>query len=217
MFDKGQHHLNSSLREMIVEHLFIGEALRILWRSGIVDVEILRSEIDAYGYDLVISSGQLVRHVQLKSGTKLKRVSISRDLAVKPSGCLIFIQVDNNSNHGPYFTFSGNAGSSLPDVSTFKTTKRTTANSQGEKPQRLNHVDVPLSAFNKFESLSALLTSLLGRPLAADPINSDLVVNAVKVLPVLRTDAEAEEFVETANLTEYDLSGFKPEKFKFEE
>ena len=36
-----------------------------------------------------------------------------------------------------------------------------------------------------------------------------------KMLPVLRTDEEAERFVETADLTEYDLSQFKPARFEF--
>lgn len=36
-----------------------------------------------------------------------------------------------------------------------------------------------------------------------------------KRLPVLRTDEEAERFVETADLTEYDLSQFKPARFEF--
>ena len=33
---------------------------------------------------------------------------------------------------------------------------------------------------------------------------------ALKVLPVLRNDAEVEDFVATADLSEHDLSGFKP-------
>ena len=37
-----------------------------------------------------------------------------------------------------------------------------------------------------------------------------------KPMPSLRSDAEAEEFVETADLTEYDLSGFKPMQFEIE-
>jgi predicted DNA binding CopG/RHH family protein len=37
-----------------------------------------------------------------------------------------------------------------------------------------------------------------------------------KPLPALKTDADAERFVETADLTKYDLSGFKPAKFEFE-
>ncbi len=36
-----------------------------------------------------------------------------------------------------------------------------------------------------------------------------------KKLPVLTSDEEAERFVETADLTEYDLSDFKPVQFEF--
>ena len=35
-------------------------------------------------------------------------------------------------------------------------------------------------------------------------------------MPSLKTDADAEKFVETSNLAEYDLSGFKPMRFEFE-
>lgn len=38
----------------------------------------------------------------------------------------------------------------------------------------------------------------------------------LKKLPVLKTDEEAARFVETADLTEYDLSDFKPTRFEFE-
>lgn len=38
----------------------------------------------------------------------------------------------------------------------------------------------------------------------------------LKAMPSLRNDAEAERFVETADLSEYDLSGFKPMQFEFE-
>jgi predicted DNA binding CopG/RHH family protein len=37
-----------------------------------------------------------------------------------------------------------------------------------------------------------------------------------KKIPVFRTDEEAERFVEEADLTEYDLSQFKPVRFEFE-
>lgn len=36
-----------------------------------------------------------------------------------------------------------------------------------------------------------------------------------KKLPVLLTDEEAERFIETADLSTYDLSGFKPMQFEF--
>jgi predicted DNA binding CopG/RHH family protein len=37
-----------------------------------------------------------------------------------------------------------------------------------------------------------------------------------KKLPRLKTDKEAEEFVVTADLTEYDLSVLRPVRFEFE-
>ncbi len=36
-----------------------------------------------------------------------------------------------------------------------------------------------------------------------------------KKIPPLRTDEEAERFVETADLSEYDLSEFRPVQFEF--
>ncbi|MDR1944424.1 MAG: BrnA antitoxin family protein [Synergistaceae bacterium] len=38
----------------------------------------------------------------------------------------------------------------------------------------------------------------------------------LKRMPSFRSDAEAEGFVETADLSEYDLSGFKPMRFEVE-
>ena len=38
----------------------------------------------------------------------------------------------------------------------------------------------------------------------------------LKTIPVFKTDEEAERFVDEANLTEYDLSGFQPMQFEFE-
>lgn len=35
-----------------------------------------------------------------------------------------------------------------------------------------------------------------------------------KPMPSLRSDAEAEQFVATADLSQYDLSGFKPMRFE---
>jgi predicted DNA binding CopG/RHH family protein len=37
-----------------------------------------------------------------------------------------------------------------------------------------------------------------------------------KPLPRLRSDEEAERFLETADLSQYDLSGFRPTRFEFE-
>lgn len=39
---------------------------------------------------------------------------------------------------------------------------------------------------------------------------------ALEKMPSLRSDAEAEAFVDSADLSRYDLSGFKPMRFEFE-
>ncbi len=38
----------------------------------------------------------------------------------------------------------------------------------------------------------------------------------LKTIPAFKTDEEAECFVDKADLSEYDLSGFKPLRFEFE-
>jgi predicted DNA binding CopG/RHH family protein len=38
----------------------------------------------------------------------------------------------------------------------------------------------------------------------------------LKHLPRLRSDEEAERFLDTADLSEFDLSGFRPARFEFE-
>jgi predicted DNA binding CopG/RHH family protein len=40
--------------------------------------------------------------------------------------------------------------------------------------------------------------------------------SAAKAMPSLKSDKEAEEFLETADLSEFDLSGFTPVQFEFE-
>jgi predicted DNA binding CopG/RHH family protein len=37
-----------------------------------------------------------------------------------------------------------------------------------------------------------------------------------KTIPALKTDEDAEQFVETADLSDYDLSGFMPAQFEFQ-
>ena len=37
-----------------------------------------------------------------------------------------------------------------------------------------------------------------------------------KKIPIFKTDKEAEQFVDTADLSNYDLSGLTPVKFEFE-
>jgi hypothetical protein len=165
------HFIHSTLRERIVEHLFIGEALRRLWQRGITDVEILRSEFDAGGYDLVMSRGKITRHIQFKSmmvDGKAARTSISLKLMDKPSGCVIWIVVTPELNISSYLWFGGEPGESLPDISGFQITKHSKGNSAGTKAEKPNHRIVPRGKFKKHLTLDDVLERLFGTlPVAA--------------------------------------------------
>ncbi|WP_372922651.1 hypothetical protein [Roseovarius sp.] len=93
-------------------------AFRTLWRLGIHEVEVLRSEFEAHGYDLMMPRGPVVRHIQFKTGTARRpgTVSLARVLAEKPSGCAIWIRLDREINMGPYFWFGGAPGQPLPAI-----------------------------------------------------------------------------------------------------
>jgi hypothetical protein len=84
----------SSLREKIIEHAFIADLLRVLWLRGRRDIEVLRTEVDRDGYDIVLHCNGILRHVQLKSSYReatTARVDARTALEGKPSGCILWI------------------------------------------------------------------------------------------------------------------------------
>lgn len=171
MAELAMHSLHSTLRERIVEHVFVGEALRALWRRGIVDVEVLRSEFDAHGYDLVMGRGSIVRHIQFKTGVRKKPapVSVGRSLSTKPSGCVIWISVTLDLKMGPFWWFGAAPGEPLPDLSAFASPKRIGRRVSGERPLRTNHSKVLAAAFRRIESLDEVLEALFGPLPTGDP------------------------------------------------
>ncbi len=169
------HHLHSSLREKIVEHVFVGEALRALWRRGVFDVEVLRAEFDAHGYDLVLGRGRIVRHIQFKTGIRDKpgRVSIPTALGDKPSGCVIWIQVDNALCMKRFWWFGGNPGEPSPSLGE-RVARRIGRTAEGVRPVREGHRVLSGSAFRLIETLDEVLDTLFGSlPAGATPILDD--------------------------------------------
>ena len=80
------HSLHSSYREMLLEHLFVGEVMRHLWVSGGKRLEILKPQVDDAGYDLVFEMDQIVRHIQLKTsfeGSTVRRFNVNAGLAAQ--------------------------------------------------------------------------------------------------------------------------------------
>jgi hypothetical protein len=135
------HSSQSSTREKVIEHLFVGELLRCLWCKGARDIEVLRAEVDKGGYDIVLEANDVIRHVQLKSShrtAKTREVGINIGLARKPSGCVIWIQLDPETMElGPFLWFGGEPGQSLPPLGD-RVAKHAKGNRDGVKAERPN-------------------------------------------------------------------------------
>jgi hypothetical protein len=161
---ESSHYVHSILREKIVEHVFVGDALRRLWQRGVTDVEVLRSEFDAGGYDLVMSYRKIVRHIQFKSVTQSGRaaaVRISLKLMEKPAGCVIWIVVSPSLELKSFLWLGELPGKPLPDISELKVAKGR-RNREGTRLERPNYRRVPRSRFERLPTLDAVLDRLFG-------------------------------------------------------
>ncbi|MCA1908684.1 MAG: hypothetical protein LDL39_10015 [Magnetospirillum sp.] len=166
MNDPAKHYVNSSARERLIEHLFLAEILRELWKRGIHDPEVLRSEVDNAGYDLVIGVGTIVRHIQLKSSVstaKTAKQSVNIRLMEKPSGCVVWAELDENTIQiGPFRWFGCLPGNPLPSILDYPITKHTKGNKDGVKTERPNLRDIAKGKFEVVKTMSQLVGKLFG-------------------------------------------------------
>ena len=157
----------SSFYEQLVEHVFISEVLQEAWFRFGQAVEVLRSEVDASGYDVVLECNGILRHVQLKtSGEKAKTASqkINVALATKPSGCVVWIirhkgQLPNRMRL-TYLFFGADAGQPLTLNDKLKVGKHTKGNKDGVKAERQSIRVIPKARFDRIESTTELVTRL---------------------------------------------------------
>ena len=161
-----QHSHHSSFREKLIEHLLIGELLMYSWRNGDCSLEISRPEVDRAGYDLVAEHGRYLRHIQLKgakSGAMTAKQKVHVALAAKPSGCVVWTFLDDDSLRlGPFLFFGGDPGQRLPDLKPFSVSKHTKGNAQGVKAPRPNLRDVPKGHFRRLDTIEELWLALFG-------------------------------------------------------
>lgn len=164
--DRTRHFLKSRYREKVVEHIFVGELLRHLWAHGLDGVEILTPEVDASGYDIVLTLGPVVRHVQIKcsvEGGKAVDQKVNASLALQPSGCVVWIVVEDRTlAFRRFLWFGAKPGRPLPDLAQFKNAKHTRANAQGIKAFRANTKIIARSHFTVLPDMGALVAALFG-------------------------------------------------------
>lgn len=156
---------STGAREKLIEHLFVGELLRHLWLQGMRDVEVLRSEVDSGGFDLVLECKGILRHIQLKtshSAAKTNSVDINVALAQKPSGCVVWLFFDEATMRFSSFRwFGAEPGRQLPGLGD-KIARHAKANSRGEKTARPNIREVRKSAFKSLDTIKDVADVLFG-------------------------------------------------------
>jgi len=92
--------LHSSMRESIFEHKFIAAFLSYCWQQNNFEVEVLRSEIDDSGYDLVISTGNKTSYLQLKvtaEDTDTSEFPIHQKLIHKERSFILLMEYQRNN------------------------------------------------------------------------------------------------------------------------
>lgn len=154
-------------RERALEHLFLGElSSRILLETG-RGPEILKSEHDSYGYDVVIELAGFLRHLQLKVGRhdgERAHLDINMQLAMKPSGCVIWAMVDPATYRlGPFYWFGGLPGEPLPDLGD-RSVRHSRANRDGVKAVRPGLRRLPKGRLERLDTIEEVILRLFGSP-----------------------------------------------------
>lgn len=167
--ERNESYLKSNYYEQIVEHVFISEVLQEAWFRYRKVVEVLKSEIDSSGYDVVLECNGYIRHIQLKTSyfnAKTAYQDVNIALTSKPSGCVVWILRHEDSDECrmklKYRFFGGIPGEPLPSLDNFKIAKHTKANAQGIKSERPSKRKVPKGSFYNVDGISELLFFMFG-------------------------------------------------------
>jgi hypothetical protein len=148
--------------------VFVGEALRWLWVNGERDVDVLRPEFDAGGYDLVLRCREIERYIQFKTatvGSKTARINASLRLMEKPGGCIIWIFVTNKleMKMDSFLWLGGTPGEKLPSILDKDFAKHTKGNARGHKAKRPSQRVIPIRDFGKRCTFDQVMENLFGK------------------------------------------------------
>lgn len=159
-----KHSEHSSFREKLIEHLFIGEMLKLSWLKDDCQLEVMKPEVDNAGCDVVLEDNNIIRHIQLKTsklGAKTSGQKVNVRLANKPSGCIVWILFDEDTLELKSFYFFGAvAGKPLTGLENAKVAKHTKANANGLKAGRSNIRTINKGQFTRYNDIETLYNVL---------------------------------------------------------
>jgi hypothetical protein len=149
--------------EKLMEHIFLSEILQECWFGRRQVVEVLRAEVDAAGYDLVLEANGRIRHVQLKAsrqGGQTSKQTINSKLAEREGGCVVWIAYNVDEEEGRAqlkYRWWDSTGTDVP---------KTPGQNPRTKKERPNTFVLRKSAFELIEQSAVLVDRLFG------PVNS---------------------------------------------
>ncbi len=162
-----QHFTKSSYREKLIEHLFVGELLKLSWLNDSCSLEVAKPEVDNQGYDLIAESNHVVRHIQLKTshrGAAAAKQKVHVALSNKPSGCVVWVLFDEMTMElGPFLFFGNAPGEPLPNLEGLRVAKHTKADASGTKAERPDIREVPKSRFSPYTTIDEIYAALFRR------------------------------------------------------
>lgn len=158
------HYLYSSYREAMLEHLLLGELMRVAWRNDWrKPLGVYKPQVDSAGVDVVLVRDGVTRPVQLKTskiGGRARAVNVHRSLWERPGSCVIWTWFDPETLELKEFLWLGEPGQPLPPLEELKEARHTKGNAQGYKAPRPALRVVPKRWFKRLTSVEDLLTTL---------------------------------------------------------
>ncbi len=166
-----KHFLQSSYREKLIEHLFVGELLKYSWAKRNCALAVAKPEVDNGGYDVIAEDGAVVRHIQLKAAHRRAKAATQKvhvALAQKPAGCLVWVFFDEVTLELGPFLFFGVAPPKPLRLDGLTVAKHTKPSAGGVKAERPNVRIVPKSSFKRYETIEDLYGALF--PSTQEPV-----------------------------------------------
>lgn len=156
----------SSYVENVLTHSMISSLAGDLWRRDPeVRMDILRTEVDESGFDLVLTMSGQGRYIQIKqvnSEGRNKNFSVRADFALMPGSCVVVIvHRDSDLSIEGYRFFGAALNKPMSSVDGFNSSILPGRRGKdGNRRVREHYRDIPGACFTKLNSVSDLLEAL---------------------------------------------------------
>src|SRR5262249_29764682 len=134
---------NSHAFENMIEHLFLGQLLAEMWCARKKVVEVSKADVDAWGYDIVLSVDDVTWYVQLNTSLP---VDVNKRLFRKQRACVI-AAIPNETRDKIELSYGFWAATGEKNLPRAK--RKVYRRDQTERDERKDHRRVAASRFDR--------------------------------------------------------------------